>query len=195
VTHAQTLTLPPTGETRSRLTSGGFFVSQEPETVYHDTPKGLGDNPEASEYIPKDVGNSAGDGEGQDEQEHGYRKTPVASLTPGGLGSGGLVDVKTIGQAVRERWPIPAHVRAGAAVWLAEVAQKAKDRRARVNAVKVLAELDKLNMAQEDRDNGGEVKRLDITSGGKPLGQPDLSKLTDAEIERLIAEREKGLPG
>jgi hypothetical protein len=68
------------------------------------------------------------------------------------------------------------------------------DPRARVGAAKVLVEMDKANQTREQAEQTGGVTRLDITSGGKPLGQPDLSKLTDAEIERLIAEREKGLP-
>jgi len=104
--------------------------------------------------------------------------------------------LKLLQRAVRERWPIPEAERAKLPRWLLEiVADPDLDVRGRVGAAKVIAELDKLNMAQEQADAGGAQVRLDVTSGGKPLGQPHLSTLSDDDLERLIAEKERGLPG
>lgn len=100
--------------------------------------------------------------------------------------------MKMVGRAIRERWPIPDHIRQGAAKWMADVAQNAKDRRARVNAVKVLAELDKLNMAQEQADAGGPKLNLDVTSGGKPLQATEYAKLSTEQLEELLKQREIG---
>ena len=133
------------------------------------------------EIIPHDVSNA----EELAEQLGPERKLSGAKLAPNGLGTGGITDVKMVGRAVRERWPIPLEVRQNVAVWMADVAKNANDRRARVNAVKVLAELDKLNMAQEQADAGGSQVRIDVTSGGKPIGT-DLSALTTEEIQRRL---------
>jgi hypothetical protein len=120
----------------------------------------------------------------------GAGKIQDIPVGPQELGYGGTADIRLAARAAKERWPIPASVRENVAKWMADVAENARDRRARVNAVKVLAELDKLNMEQEKVERGGDVQRVDITSGGKPL-VPDAKALSDAEL----AERIKALEG
>lgn len=90
------------------------------------------------------------------------------------------------------RWPIPMRTRVQAAEWLAEVASSKKyDGRARVNAVKALADLDRLNMEEELRAAGGARVNVDITSGGKPV-VGDLSRLSAEELEQRIRALEGG---
>ena len=106
------------------------------------------------------------------------------------------IDLVRCAVARHARFPIPERIRARAAEWLEEVASsKRYDGRARVNAVKALADLERLNMESEQLAQNGGVQRVDITSGGKPLGA-DLKSLSDEELrQRLAAAEGRALPG
>ena len=133
-----------------------------------------------SELIPRETGNKLGG-------------IPYGPLD---LGSGGVRDLGLLRRAAREGWKVTAGMKESVPDWLNKiVGNEDLDTRARVNAAKVLMEMEKHNAEQDRHEETGGVNRLDITSGGKPLGGPNLSNLSDEELERLIAERERVLPG
>jgi hypothetical protein len=76
--------------------------------------------------------------------------------------------------------------------WLVQiVSDEELDVRGRVGAAKVLVEMDKLNIQQEQIDAGGARVNIDLTSGGKPV-VGDLSRLSAEELEARIRALEGG---
>ncbi len=74
----------------------------------------------------------------------------------GGLG-GGSRDTHLIEKAIRQRWPIPEHLRQLLPEALGEIAiDPDKSDRNRIAAVRALTAMDALNLAQEERDEGGQ---------------------------------------
>ena len=158
----------------------------EPETIYNETPKGLGETGQQGPPTGR-------------EDTHHNNSDEVTNRGEGRLAHLGQDEYRTksdidlLRNAINRhaRFPIPDHIRADAAVWLAEVASsKRYDGRARVNAVKALADLDRLNMEEELRAAGGARVNLDITSGGKPIG--DLKGLSTEELEQRLKALEGG---
>lgn len=64
--------------------------------------------------------------------------------------TGSLNDVKLAGKAIRQRYPIGRGLRRKMIVWLRSIAEGAEDERARVAAIKILIEADKLNLKAEE---------------------------------------------
>lgn len=63
-------------------------------------------------------------------------------------------DTRLIEKAIRQRWPIPDHIREKVGVALADVIETDASARNKVAAARALANLDQLNMEQEKRDLG-----------------------------------------
>lgn len=156
----------------------------EPETIYDETPKGLGEtkvdrqSTEDVERVPKDCGYS--------------NKLAGAPLGPMNFGAGGTSDLRLLRRAIRERWPLTDEQRAKLPLWLVEiVGDDELDVRGRVGAAKVIVEMDKLNMMQEQHDQGGQRVNVDVTSGGKPLGA-DLKGMSTEQLEERVRALEGG---
>jgi hypothetical protein len=90
----------------------------------------------------------------------------------------------------KSRWPISDEQRERLVAWLYKIVEESDDDRARVRASSVVVEMDKLNMAQEERDAGGPVSTVKVegTVTHKPIS------LEAADIEAckaLVREPEK----
>lgn len=152
----------------------------EPELIPRETGKAEQASQQEGQYIPKDVGN----------------RLAGAPLGPANFGAGGTSDLRLLRRAARNGWDIPDELKRSVPGWLGQiVGDEELDVRGRVGAAKVLVDMDRANLEREKYEETGGVNRVDVTSGGKPLGQPDLSTLTDADLERLIAEKARALPG
>lgn len=153
----------------------------EPETVYNDRPNGLGEKVDRQskevEHIPFDVGN----------------RLAGAPIGPAQFGAGGTSDLRLLRRAVRERWAIAEELRSSLPRWLGEIVSDDElDVRGRVGAAKVLVDMDKLNMDQEQVDAGGARVNVDITTGGKPLLPEAVKAMTPEQIEERIRALEGG---
>jgi hypothetical protein len=147
-------------------------------------PEQLGETNNPTVDSPKELGETHSDG----SQNRGTGFT--LGLVEGQVKSD--IDLIRNAAARHARFPIPEETRRKAAEWLAEVASgKRYDGRARVNAVKALADLERINMEAELQAATGGVTRVDITSGGKPL-VPDAKALSDAELAERIKALESG---
>ena len=75
--------------------------------------------------------------------------TPTTAFADGGGGTMSAGEAKRtadlVRRAIKERWPIPDHLRAKLPEILANIAELSPDHRARVAAVKTIIEADKLN--------------------------------------------------
>ncbi len=91
-------------------------------------------------------------------------------------------DVRLIGQAVRERWPIPPEKREAIVNELILNALAGSPRE-QVMAAKVLESMDKINLEQEKRDLGL-AQKVEIHH----TGRIDFAQLTDAQLEDLIRD-------
>jgi hypothetical protein len=123
-------------------------------------------------------------------------ETPGTAFIDGGGGALSAGESKRtadlVRRAIKERWPIPEHLRERLPEILASIAEKSTDDRARVAAGKTLLEADKLNQEQERRDQRI-PDRVDVTSGGKPIAAAipvDLKALSDEQLRREIEELE-----
>lgn len=156
----------------------------EPETVY-------------SEDLGKAKLGETNNGVSQNVDQQSTPSNPDQSRGCGLFGTDekrvkGDIDMIRSAVARHARFPIPDHIRRDAATWLAEVASsKRYDGRARVNAVKALADLDRLNMEEELRAAGGARVNIDVTSGGKPI-IPDVKQLTEEQLKERIRALEGG---
>ena len=90
---------------------------------------------------------------------------------PGGKGGGcspnlspdQTSDTRLAERAVRERWPIPAEVRAKLPAMLAGIIDDAEaSPRNKIAAARVLLTADGLNLEQEQRDAGGETVNVNV---------------------------------
>ena len=161
--------------------------SNEPETIYASSPKGLGETEKTKGHHQALAPVSSDDSqkEGCQNRGEGFLFGQVEGQVKSDI------DMLRSAIARHGRWPIPMVTRINAAAWLAEVASSTKyDGRARVNAVKALADLDKLNMEEELRASGGARVNLDVTSGGKPLGATEYARLSTEQLEELLKQRE-----
>ncbi len=169
-------------------TDGANMPSNEPETIYASQlgktkAEQLGETnkcgDENVEYIPRDCGYG--------------NKLGGAPLGPSNLGAGGTSDLRLLRRAIRERWPLTDEQREKLPLWLVKiVGDEDLDVRGRVGAAKVIVEMDKLNMAQEQADAGGAKVNIDVTSGGKPLQATEYAKLSTEQLEELLKQREIG---
>jgi hypothetical protein len=82
-----------------------------------------------------------------------------------------------------DRWPISREQRERMVSRAMDIVERSKDGRAVTKAMLVLAKLDEINL-QARRDEQGTKVNVDITSGGRGIG--DLSRLSDAELEAKI---------
>ena len=149
----------------------------EPETVYHDELA----QPNMSELGETNKDERQTNPRSENDQSRGLGRSELPEFK-------GKKDIDMIRCAIARhaRFPIAQRVRDHAAEWLAEVAgSKEYDGRARVNAVKALADLDRLNMEEELRAQGGARVNIDVTTGGKPL-LPDVRQLSADELEARI---------
>ena len=161
----------------------------EPETVYTESPKGLG------ETTRQDTDQKLDRQSSQQEEEQvervpvdcGYsNKLAGAPLGPSNFGAGGTSDLRLLRRAIRERWPLGDELREQLPQWLDKIVGDSElVVRGRVGAAKVIVEMDKLNLDSEKHDASGGVQRVDLTSGGKPLGG-DLKGLSDQELEQRL---------
>jgi len=69
-----------------------------------------------------------------------------------------LWEVKLIGRAIRERWPIPADLRQLSIMQLEQALLQADDWRIRIAAIRVLLAADRLNLDQEKLDRLAEIE-------------------------------------
>lgn len=144
--------------------------NSEPELIALDQ--------QSTERVPSDCGYS--------------NKLAGAPLGPHNLGAGGTSDLRLLRRAIRERWPLTEEQRDKLPKWLVQiVSDEELDVRGRVGAAKVLVEMDKLNIQQEQIDAGGARVNIDLTSGGKPV-VGDLSRLSAEELEARIRALEGG---
>jgi hypothetical protein len=111
-------------------------------------------------------------------------------------------DVRTIGRAIRERWPIPAAIRKDIPEMLGAIVAGSEDERAKVAAAKVLVMMDKLNLDNEKR--GDPSKRETLPPPPPPVQQffsitaenltVNPRELSDDDLQRQIAELSRRVP-